>query len=159
MTANDATATGPATAASGRLEPGKLGDHAVVLGASMAGLLAARVLADAYRQVTVIERDPLPESAADRKGVPQGQHVHELLPRGTQILGELFSGLLVDLTASGVPELRAPQEFRFVFGGHLLARTANPVSRCTRRAGPFWKAMSAAGSGPWPTCRSGTGAR
>jgi 2-polyprenyl-6-methoxyphenol hydroxylase-like FAD-dependent oxidoreductase len=36
------------------------GDHAVVLGASMAGLLRARVLADAYTRVTVIERDTLP---------------------------------------------------------------------------------------------------
>ena len=45
----------------------KIGDHAVVLGASMSGLLAARVLADAYQRVTVIDRDPLPERAADRK--------------------------------------------------------------------------------------------
>ena len=35
----------------------QIGDRAVVLGASMAGLLAARVLADAYGQVTVIDRD------------------------------------------------------------------------------------------------------
>ena len=38
----------------------KIGDHVVVLGAGMAGLLAARVLADAYQRVTVVERDPLP---------------------------------------------------------------------------------------------------
>lgn len=56
------------------------GDHAVVLGASMGGLLAARVLADAYRRVTIVERDPLPESVLDRKGVPQGRHAHGLLP-------------------------------------------------------------------------------
>ena len=46
-----------------------IGDHAVVLGASMGGLLAARVLADAYQRVTIVERDPLPESALDRKSV------------------------------------------------------------------------------------------
>jgi 2-polyprenyl-6-methoxyphenol hydroxylase-like FAD-dependent oxidoreductase len=61
----------------------KIGDHAVVLGASMAGLLAARVLADAYERVTVVERDPLPETAGNRKGVPQGRHAHLLVPRGT----------------------------------------------------------------------------
>ena len=38
----------------------KRGDHAVVLGASMGGLLAARVLADFYDRVTVVERDMLP---------------------------------------------------------------------------------------------------
>ena len=43
----------------------KIGDHAVVLGASIGGLLAARVLADAYPQVTIVERDPLPESGLD----------------------------------------------------------------------------------------------
>ncbi len=51
-----------------------LGDHAVVLGASMGGLLAARVLADFYRTVTVIERDELPDDPVTRKGVPQGRH-------------------------------------------------------------------------------------
>jgi flavin-dependent dehydrogenase len=49
----------------------RIGDHAVVLGASLAGLLAARVLADAYGQVTIVERDPLPDRAEHRKGVPR----------------------------------------------------------------------------------------
>ena len=60
----------------------KIGDHAAVLGASMAGLLAARVLADAYQRVTIVERDPLPECGLDRQGVPQGRHAHGLLARG-----------------------------------------------------------------------------
>jgi len=104
----------------------KIGDHAVVLGASMGGLLAARVLADAYWRVTIVERDPLPESGLDRKGVPQGRHAHALLPRGTQILDELFPGLLAGLAADGVPVLRAPREFRFFFGGHLLCQDGEP---------------------------------
>ena len=140
MTANDATMTGPLTAASGKPETGKIGEHAVVLGASMAGLLAARVLADAYRQVTIIERDPLPESAVDRRGVPQGRHVHGLLPRGAQILGELFPGLLADLVAGGVPVLRAPREFRFVFGGHLLCQDGEPGEPSYTPSRPFLEA-------------------
>jgi UDP-N-acetylmuramoylalanine-D-glutamate ligase len=48
----------------------QIGDRAVVLGASMAGLLAARVLADAYGQVTVIDRDQLPHTGTNRRGVP-----------------------------------------------------------------------------------------
>src|SRR6516165_3686584 len=95
-------------------------DHAVVLGASMGGLLAARVLADFYRRVTIVERDRLPASGVDRRGVPQGRHAHALLPRGAQILGELFPGLLAELEADGVPVLRSPREFRFQLGGYLM---------------------------------------
>ena len=71
----------------------QIGEHAVVLGASMAGLLAARALAEAYERVTVVERDTLPVAGPARKGVPQGRHVHALLPRGQQVVDELFPGL------------------------------------------------------------------
>jgi len=67
-----------------------LGERAVVLGASMGGLLAARVLADFFGTVTVVERDELPDDPANRRGGPQGRHVHVLLPRGAQMLDELF---------------------------------------------------------------------
>src|SRR5262249_30346828 len=85
-----------------------------------------RVLADAYQRVTIVERDRLPASGLDRRGVPQGRHAHALLPRGAQILRELFPGLLAELAASGVPVLRAPWEFRFVLGGHLLCQDGEP---------------------------------
>ena len=83
----------------------KIGEHAVVLGASMGGLLAARVLADFYETVTVVERDILPDDTVNRRGVPQGRHVHALLGRGSQVLAELFPGFLDDLVAAGVPVL------------------------------------------------------
>jgi len=124
--------------------------HAVVLGASMGGLLAARVLADFYRRVTIIERDPLPQSGLDRRGVPQGRHAHALLPRGAQILDELFPGLLAELAADGVPVLRHPREFRFLLGGHLLCQDGETASPRMRRAGRTWNAGSATGSGPCP---------
>ena len=57
-------------------------DHAVVLGAGIGGLAAARVLADHYAHVTVIERDALPATAAVRRGVPQGSHMHGLVAPG-----------------------------------------------------------------------------
>jgi hypothetical protein len=60
--------------------------------ASIAGLLAARVLADAHARVTVIERDYLPHDLGHRRGVPQGRHLHALQPRGRQLLDELFPG-------------------------------------------------------------------
>jgi 2-polyprenyl-6-methoxyphenol hydroxylase-like FAD-dependent oxidoreductase len=98
----------------------RIGDHAVVLGASLAGLLAARALADAYRQVTVVERDPLPQGADHRKGVPQSRHAHLLLAQGAQILNELFPELLDDLAAGGAPVIRDLGEIRFSPGGHRL---------------------------------------
>jgi 2-polyprenyl-6-methoxyphenol hydroxylase-like FAD-dependent oxidoreductase len=67
----------------------------------MAGLLTARVLSDFYGSVTVVERDRLPDHPIHRKGVPQGRHVHQFLTRGTQVLGELFPGILDELVAAG----------------------------------------------------------
>ena len=78
----------------------RIGDHVVVLGASLAGLLAARVLADAYGRVTVVERDPVPDTAENRKGVPQGRHAHLLLPRGAQILDGVEETLGADLVST-----------------------------------------------------------
>jgi 2-polyprenyl-6-methoxyphenol hydroxylase-like FAD-dependent oxidoreductase len=83
----------------------KLGEHAVVLGASMGGLVAARVLSDFYEQVTVVERDVLPPDAANRRGVPQGRHVHALLGRGSQALAELFPGLTDEVIGAGAPTM------------------------------------------------------
>lgn len=80
-----------------------MGEHAVVLGASMSGLLAARVLADFYQTVTVVERDVLPTGNAQRRGVPQAWHVHTLWARGSQILDEFFPGFTDDLVAGGCP--------------------------------------------------------
>lgn len=79
------------------------GEHAVVLGAGMGGLLAAKVLAAHYETVTVLERDALTAEGLPRRGVPQGGHGHTLLMAGSTIIEELFPGLLADLTAHGVP--------------------------------------------------------
>jgi 2-polyprenyl-6-methoxyphenol hydroxylase-like FAD-dependent oxidoreductase len=104
----------------------QIGDHAVVLGAGMAGLLAARVLAEAYARVTVIDRDRLLESGEHRRGVPQGRHAHILVPGGTQILDRLFPDLFGVLTACGVPVVRDFAEFRFSPGGHRLRLQGRP---------------------------------
>lgn len=77
--------------------------HALVIGASMAGLLAGRVLADYFEQVTIVDRDRLPEQPMFRKGTPQGHHVHPLLKRGQIILEQLFPGLEAELAAAGAP--------------------------------------------------------
>ena len=59
--------------------------HAIVLGGSMAGLGAARALANHFARVTLVERDDLTTSGPHRKGVPQAQHAHGLLPSGYRI--------------------------------------------------------------------------
>lgn len=79
------------------------GRHAVVLGGSLAGLLSARILADHFDRVTVLERDAYPETTAVRKGVPQANHVHALLLRGRQVLEDLFPGLQDEMIAAGAP--------------------------------------------------------
>lgn len=96
--------------------------HAIVLGASMAGLLAARVLSDAYERVTVLERDALPHGPDARLGVPQSRQAHLLLPSGARILEGLFPGFLSELAAMGVPVLRTYAELEFTVGGHTLSQ-------------------------------------
>jgi glycine/D-amino acid oxidase-like deaminating enzyme len=68
------------------------GERAVVLGGAMAGLLTARVLADHYQTVVVIDRDRILGVTEARRGVPQGPHAHALLAKGQQILEGLFPG-------------------------------------------------------------------
>src|SRR5215467_11485660 len=70
----------------------RLGQHAIVIGASIGGLLAARALSDFFTTVTVLERDEFPAADTPRKGVPQGRHAHGLLARGSTVLEELFPG-------------------------------------------------------------------
>jgi 2-polyprenyl-6-methoxyphenol hydroxylase-like FAD-dependent oxidoreductase len=63
---------------------------AIVIGGSLAGLCAARVLADFFDKVTVIERDTYPDGVADRAGVPQGRHNHSILIRALREYEKLF---------------------------------------------------------------------
>lgn len=75
--------------------------HAVVIGASMSGLVAARVLSARFDRVTIIDRDSLPDAPENRRGVPQGHHGHGLLASGFATLKELFPRLERDLLADG----------------------------------------------------------
>lgn len=100
----------------------RIGDRAVVLGASVAGLLAARLLADAYRSVTVVDRDALTSSAAPRRSAPQGRHVHGLLARGQQVLEELFPGLTKELAELGVPVCDFGTGLTWYFAGRPIRK-------------------------------------
>lgn len=100
----------------------KIGQHAVVCGASMAGLLAARVLTEHYDRVTVVERDLLTDDPTPRRGVPQGCQPHALLARCAQILDELFPGFLDELVEAGAHRWDDGDMSRFdvSFAGHVL---------------------------------------
>ena len=93
-------------------KPGRHGRHAVVIGAGIAGLTAAQVLADHFEQVTVLERDRLPDTAADRAGTPQALHVHGLLAGGLNALTALFAGFEDELVGAGAVALRGGLDIR-----------------------------------------------
>ena len=93
-------------------------NHAVVLGASLAGLLAARVLSEFFQRVTVIDRDRMPEVGQHRRGVPQGRHLHALHPRGAMVLDELFPGLLARVTEHGAVRGDVTGTARWQLAGH-----------------------------------------
>src|SRR5262245_41466359 len=84
--------------------------HAVVVGGSLAGMLAARVLSDHFDSVTLLERDRFPEAPAARKGLPQGRHAHALLERGRGVLERLLPGLTGELVRAGAEPLDFTQD-------------------------------------------------
>jgi 2-polyprenyl-6-methoxyphenol hydroxylase-like FAD-dependent oxidoreductase len=110
----------------------KLGQRAIVCGASMTGLLAARVLSDFYEAVTLVERDRLPDGPEQRRGVPQGRHFHALLSTGSKILGQLFPGLLDELVTAGAKVVdNEPSRVYVRLGRHdldLSGKFADPAS-------------------------------
>jgi 2-polyprenyl-6-methoxyphenol hydroxylase-like FAD-dependent oxidoreductase len=84
--------------------------HAVVVGGSIAGLLAARVLADHFDHVTIVERDRLPEGPAFRRGVPHSHHLHGLMPGGRNAIESLLPGFSSELVEAGAHVVRWPYD-------------------------------------------------
>jgi len=91
---------------------GRIGKQAVVVGAGIGGLTAARALADFFDHVLVLERDTLPSEATPRAGTPQGRHAHALLLSGQRALAELFTGFEQDLARAGAVPLRVGLDVR-----------------------------------------------
>ncbi|WP_411158608.1 FAD-dependent oxidoreductase [Streptomyces sp. TRM68416] len=89
---------------------GRGGRHAVVVGGSLAGLLAAHVLAAHVDRVTVLERDRFPDGTKPRPGVPQGRHPHVLLQGGQVALESLLPGFLAELGEAGAPRVGMPSD-------------------------------------------------
>src|ERR1700747_3762917 len=85
--------------------------HAIVIGGSMAGLCAARVLSGFFDKGTVIDRDSYPAVAHERPGVPQSRHVHALLARGRLELERLFPGFEKIMIERGAIEINFGRDF------------------------------------------------
>ncbi|MER7112020.1 FAD-dependent oxidoreductase [Streptomyces sp. NPDC000229] len=105
--------------------------HAVVVGGSIAGLLAARVLAEHAQRVTIVERDRFPDEPGPRAGVPQGQHTHVLLEGGQLALEQLLPGVVEELREQGSPRVGMPEDVVQWQGGRWFRRTATTSSLLT----------------------------
>jgi 2-polyprenyl-6-methoxyphenol hydroxylase-like FAD-dependent oxidoreductase len=105
--------------------------HAIVVGGSIGGMLAARVLADHFDQVTVIERDQLPEGSENRSGVPHARHLHFFFKRGLMVAEELFPGVTADLLAAGSHLLDQGRDFRILYRSGWSPRAEIGLEFCT----------------------------
>ena len=112
-------------------------DRAMVLGGSVAGLMAARVLADHAGEVIIVERDDPGTSTAPRAGVPQGGQVHALLPSGLIQLERWFPGFMAQAVATGGRPL-LPSGLRRYFDGFPRSSDAQEVMLSASR--PFIEA-------------------
>jgi 2-polyprenyl-6-methoxyphenol hydroxylase-like FAD-dependent oxidoreductase len=120
----------------------------VVVGGSLAGLLAARVLADHFDRVTVLERDRYPEGPHPRKGVPQAKHLHALLLRGRQLLEEYFPGFGTQMAEAGAPRFDVARDVawltpagwgvRYESGLEMIAFTRDLLDWLVRRRLAAW---------------------
>jgi 2-polyprenyl-6-methoxyphenol hydroxylase-like FAD-dependent oxidoreductase len=107
--------------------------HAIIVGGSIAGLAAARVLSDHFERVTILERDELPADAGPRRGVPQGRHAHALLAGGARAIAEMLPGIMEELVGRGAAVIEFNQGRWYQAGGYrascLIERKVVSASR------------------------------
>ncbi len=101
------------------------GGQAVVIGASIAGLLAACALTDRFTQVIAIDRDILPSAPDSRRGVPQSRQAHGLLARGAEALDELLPGFIKEMIAAGGVLGDSQGDFHWYLDGYLMRQATS----------------------------------
>ena len=108
--------------------------HALVIGGSMAGLLAARVLSERFEQVTIVERDHFPEGPGFRRGIPQSRHLHAFMIRGRMIADRLFPGLSEELEEAGAVPMDSADDFEWLTPAGFAPRFPSglPLLMCSR---------------------------
>lgn len=106
-----------------------------MIGSGIAGLLAARVLAEYYEQVLVVERDALSVEPRPCAGTPQSHHLHRVLPRGKLILERLFPGFLDGLLKHGAFSLEQTESLLIAKDGRTAFSAPNAMGKeasCSR---------------------------
>ena len=96
--------------------------RAVVVGASVAGLFAGRVLADYFDEVILLDKEGLDGGAAPRKAVPQGNHIHGILTPTYHVLERFLPELIDDLIDNGAHVFDGGRDWRFHVYGNVLAK-------------------------------------
>ncbi len=105
--------------------------RAVVVGAGIAGILAARALARYFREVVLIERDACAEDDGPRPGAPQARHLHLLLKRGLMVMEEQFPGLTADLRAAGCLKIDQGRDFHIMYRSGWAPNDVCGLDVCT----------------------------
>jgi 2-polyprenyl-6-methoxyphenol hydroxylase-like FAD-dependent oxidoreductase len=101
---------------------GAAGRRAVVIGASMAGLLTARVLSEHFDEVWLLDRDGLPAGDEHRKATPHSRHAHGLLARGREVMESLLPGITDEWVARGARLGDLQGEVAFYGGRHRFVQ-------------------------------------
>ena len=101
---------------------------AVVIGASISGLMAARALSNHFAKVIVLERDSLADDKNPRKGVPQAHHVHALLTSGLEALEHYFPGIVDEMVRDGVDRMAWSEDMRWYQAGSWKTRLPCGIS-------------------------------
>lgn len=105
--------------------------QAIVLGASLAGMLAAAALSRHMDQVVIVERDRLPEGVEWRRGTPQARHAHNLMTAGHNAMERLLPGLRNELLEAGMVKVRMPQDMLLMTAGGWMPRHPTPLFMMT----------------------------
>ncbi|WP_431045963.1 FAD-dependent oxidoreductase [Streptomyces sp. P1-3] len=116
------------------LRSGARWGKAVVVGGGYAGLVTARVLADHFSEVVILERDSVDEQTGTHPHVPQGYHAHAMLAKGAEVLERLFPGLRAELKEIGAPVFDYGEHISFLLpsGFAPRARTGVEIQSFTR---------------------------
>jgi len=107
----------------------------IVIGGGIAGLLAARVLHEHFKEVIIIEKDKYPFQAGPRNGTPQSNHVHVLLIKGKEILLTMFPDLQNKLVANGARVLNLTNDVDYYVGTGYSMKFESELTTiaCTRQ--------------------------
>ena len=96
---------------------GPIAKQAVVIGAGMGGLCAAKAVAPFFETVTVLERDALPQTPSPRAGTPQDRQLHVLLAGGSRALESLFGGIENKLVKAGAVKVQLNRDVLLEYPG------------------------------------------